>query len=1103
MNPNRGHDRGAVAGGPAAGRGMMGEWRRAGISRFAAVVACLTLAVAVVAPPPPGGAAAGAAARSAWRTAVEPGAGAAGLPAEAPSPDADPGAAMVVNRRASRSEEAARATGATGAGKVVAVIDTGIDPAHPDLRTCPGGAPKVIDWVDFSGEGTVALTAFARIGAGRFGTSAGVVSAPSMSSVSGRVRYGFWRESQVEAGGPLGRDLDGDGLENGAFLVVVADSTAAGVYDTVYVDCDRDRDLNDEVPLHPFRESRSWARLGGAARAGPAVGAAFVACEVAPDGSRVVLGFDGNGHGTHVAGVAAARAGSPGGVSGVAPGAQVMALKALKSSGRGGWNRVAEAMAYAAEHGAAVICISVAGLDTPGAPPRDAASGVEMVSRLMGQLNQRYGCLFVVAAGNNGPALGSVATPGDPVAALSTGAYLAPSMWQYAYGYDVPSDELWYYSAVGPRYDGSGAPDIVAPGVAVSCVPVRYEGGGYQLLEGTSVAAAHVAGAAALLLDGARRAGMPIGAGQVREALLSGARRLPGLTPAEQGAGVMDVAVAWTRLFGALRSGRAPSGGDLRFSLGAAGGQFDRGAVPGSFLVTASNAAPEPVRARLSVDGSWLSTDFKYLSLPGRSRRQIEVRCRPLARPGLYSGSLVAVTGDGRRLGPAFSVTVAVPRRLPFGQAQGLQGRLGPAELRREYLRVEPGASLLRVMLSVPRAAAGRPAGRVRLHLFDPQGREALFTPFVGLPADECPARVTYIIVRPAAGTWEAVIYASASLTSYGAASSQYAATFEASGATVIEPAAATAARDVRAASSPGTEVPVTLDVATGAMVGEVLAVALDGPPEPPARVSISGGDEVTMAVPTVPPNAALLRVAALNPSDGACDLDLILLRLDVISGNWVEAGRAAQRGVSSEIIELVSPRAGRYSARVVATGGVNLTFEYEACAYQATRFELLGGSRRQVMPGTRWPLFLRVPPEGAGYVALLLRDAHAQATVATIPVRLEGRLPELALALLPAAGPAGETLLLEVREAQGGRPVDVVAEVGGQRYCVISGRAGIPVELAAAGTLRVVIDDPRYRRLSQTFTLSTPVGSLPGGGGDPLEEMLRRKLLEQASGGA
>lgn len=174
---------------------------------------------------------------------------------------------------------------------------------------------------------------------------------------------------------------------------------------------------------------------------------------------------DDNGHGTHVAGIAAASGNNGIGIAGVSWGARVMPLKVLSSAGSGTTADLAEAITYAADNGAKVINMSLGASCGSGWPDVE-----EAVNYAVGK-----GALLVAAAGNNGST--AVLCPGALNGVVAVGA--------------TDSNDA------RPSYSNYGAAlDVAAPG---SGIYSTYYGGGYATFSGTSMASPHVAGLAALL----------------------------------------------------------------------------------------------------------------------------------------------------------------------------------------------------------------------------------------------------------------------------------------------------------------------------------------------------------------------------------------------------------------------------------------------------------------------------------------------------------------------------------------------------------------------------------------------------------------------------
>ncbi|GAA2239199.1 S8 family serine peptidase [Streptomyces amakusaensis] len=217
---------------------------------------------------------------------------------------------------------------------------------------------------------------------------------------------------------------------------------------------------------------------------------------------------DRDGHGTHVAATAAGSgAGSNGRYRGVAPKAGIINGKVLGDDGRGGTESgIVAAVDWAVAQGADIVNLSLGGRDTPEIDPVEAQ---------INKVTAEKGVFFAVASGNSGP--NSIGSPAGADGAFAVGAV-------------DDRDKLAGFSSTGPRVGGGAAkPDVTAPGVDITAAA---PGGGHQEMSGTSMAAPHVAGAAALL----KQRYPHWKAKELKSALASSAED-GGHTPHEQGAG--------------------------------------------------------------------------------------------------------------------------------------------------------------------------------------------------------------------------------------------------------------------------------------------------------------------------------------------------------------------------------------------------------------------------------------------------------------------------------------------------------------------------------------------------------------------------------------
>jgi subtilisin family serine protease len=696
---------------------------------------------------------------------------AAASPSAGAPPAAGPGRSLSLTKEEVGAADLAANTGASGRGVVVAVIDTGIDPAHPDFRTQTPTQAKIVDFRDFSGEGLVATQGILTAGQDSYAIGGQQFDLRGLISQGGFFRYGFLEE------GRTGIDFNGNRTTTDRFLVVAADPWRAGQYDTVYVDTNGNRSLRDELSMQQFRTTKGYARFPGA---GGAPGLAFVVCEINPRGNEVILGFDANGHGTQVAGVIAAN----GEIRGVAPGAQLLIIKAMDKEGQTNWDQLAQAIRFAADNGARVINLSMANY-------RDVTAGFNPLTQLVDRITEEKGIVFTIASGNRGPGLASLATPGNARRAIGIGAYITPAMWMEDYGYQVPRETLWYFSSVGPRQDGMMGPTVIAPGSAVTTHPT-WMGSNHVLVEGTSIAAAHGAGVVALLLESAARENIAVSPASIRQAIISGARDIKHFSPVEAGAGAIDAAAAWSSLR------RLPPRSPIltytynRF-LGLGEGLYARDFVPGQLSFRMVNQAAESITAFWESTVPWMRAVPRQTLLPPGVEREVRVEYQLPPEPGLYTGLIKGIVPITPGMDIRLMATVVRPYALVKEQnfRQELTSRLEAGQLQRYFFHIPEGTGRVHFNLAVP-SVDGRLQGRVRMHLVGPDGQVAFNSDFAGVgPGGTIMhQRVTHALEQPQPGNWEAVVYSSAALSLFGRLDSQYTLSVQASELTPLKPAA-------------------------------------------------------------------------------------------------------------------------------------------------------------------------------------------------------------------------------------------------------------------------------------------------------------------------
>lgn len=572
-----------------------------------------------------------------------------------------------------------------GRNVLIGILDTGIDAGIPGLEKTSTGEPKILDLRDFSDEGAVPLQRVTPAGdvveiAGHRLSGFGRVAA---LNTSGPYYGGVIRE--LPLGPPPASDLNGNGKASDTLVVLVTRATDGWV---LLADTDGDGSLAGERPVHDYllaRETFGWAARGRTPRI--TLAANFSAGPTTAE-PQLDLVFDSFSHGSHVAGIAAGHDmyGVPG-FDGVAPGAQLLGLK-IANSAQGSittTGSMIRAIDYAIRFASArrlplVLNLSFGvGNEIEGTARIDA-----MVDSV---LEANPSLVFTISAGNDGPGLSTLGFPGSAKLAIGVGAMLPAAFLSPGPG-GARDDQLAYFSSRGGEL---AKPDLVTPGVAYSTVP-RWSTG-QEIEQGTSMAAPHAAGLAALLVSGLAQEKHPIDARAIKQALMVTARPLQGGTFLDEGTGLPEVGAAYRWLLG-----ERPVPEIMVHALGEVGwttAALHEVNAAGSglkqrFELVRSGSLP-PATYVLRSDAAWISAPAR-VTLTG-PKTIIELRYTPSAvsSPGASIGA-VSGWGTDSLLGPAFRLvsTLIAPAPVSPGARQLRSGvRIEPGTLLRSFFRAD------------------------------------------------------------------------------------------------------------------------------------------------------------------------------------------------------------------------------------------------------------------------------------------------------------------------------------------------------------------------------------------------------------------------------
>ncbi len=633
-----------------------------------------------------------------------------------------------------------------GRGVLIGILDTGIDAGIAGLSRTSTDAPKLLDLRDFSDEGAVPLRR--------------VTPTRDTVEVLGRTLGGFGRVAgfnthgpyyggvlmELPLGPPPAADVNGNGTVGDTLPVIVTRASDGWV---VFADTDGDRSLAGERPVHDYltaRETFAWGARGRKSKL--AIAANFSGTAAEPE---LDLVFDTFGHGSHVAGIAAGNdLYGVGGFDGVAPGAQLLGLK-IATGAQGGitttgsmMRAVEYAIRFAEKRRLPLVLNMSFGVG-------NEVEGQARIDVLIDSvLATRPALVFTIAAGNDGPGLSTVGFPGSAQRAISVGATLPGTFLPADRSGARRDDQLAYFSSRGGEL---AKPEIVAPGLAYSAVPGWNVG--QEIAQGTSMAAPHAAGLAALLVSGSIQEKRTVEARSIKQALMVTARPLEGATFVDEGTGLPDL----ERAYRWLKSGLAVPDIVVRAvgsqaGVNAAFHEVGTGPQPPTVqqFELLRPVASSPVSYTLRSDSPWLTSPARVTLSGPKSLVELRYNLSLLKPPAAYTGVVTGWAPDSLA-GPAFRLvnTIVVPAPLVAGSRDLRTG-----------VRVESGTSVrtfFRADSARPFevAISGGPAEKGLAFLHEPDGMPYRDESARPIGAEDEPA-VYRVDARDAvSGTYEAV----------------------------------------------------------------------------------------------------------------------------------------------------------------------------------------------------------------------------------------------------------------------------------------------------------------------------------------------------------
>eukprot|EP00039_Didymoeca_costata_P004104 m.71341 g.71341 ORF g.71341 m.71341 type:complete len:1235 (+) comp12238_c0_seq1:40-3744(+) len=670
-----------------------------------------------------------------------------------------------------------------GAGVVVAVLDTGVDPGAAGLQTTPEGKPKIIDIIDCTGSGDVDCSRKVKAKVGEDGTT------NTIEGLTGRlltlnpnwvnpskiwrlgVKRGFelfpkrlisrvnedakkewdkqhracqaaaldalsnWKKSHSSSTVSPEELKEKQELEaREAELAALKFNNPGPIYDVIVwhdgtnwraaVDVTETGNLVETKGLANYSVEHEYASFGDKIQLNYCI-------TIYEDGSVCSICVDSGAHGTHVAGIIGAYRPDAPELNGMAPGCQIVSCKIgdTRLDAMETMPGVVRALADVVRLKCDLINMSFAESTS------DANKGVFM--RLADDVVRKHGVIFVSCAGNWGPGLSSAGAPAASSSSIfAVGACVTDAMMQACYAMQNSKTSGYQtnytWTSVGPSVDGGLGPLVTAPGGAITCVP-NWCLAKSQLMNGTSMSSPNCCGNLALLLSALKQENQLYTPHRIHTAARNTAKLLPKVSVYAQGNGLLQLEEAYKYV---KKYADEPSE-DTEFKVSVDDGRGIYLRNPSekatSHVITVQplfhEDAPKQdlidfeMRIRLACDCDWVK--LPEMLLCNASAKNFKVNVDPCnLTPGLHGTFIKGYDVTHSDRGPVFQIPVTVTKPVELNNnSYSCVCTLPPGTPHRTFLTPPDGATWVDVSVKLDNVEPTEDKVIIVLHTIQLQDR--------------------------------------------------------------------------------------------------------------------------------------------------------------------------------------------------------------------------------------------------------------------------------------------------------------------------------------------------------------------------------------------